>query len=77
MKLKHNCPLCNATGRWVTTDPCVPPVEIPCPSCDGKGYTTEEINFPEYDVLLEKLGEIKTKQNQMQADINYIKAKVG
>ena len=27
--------------------------------------------------ILGKLNEIKTKQNQMQADINYIRAKVG
>ncbi len=77
MQIKHNCALCNATGRWVTTNPCLPPIEITCPSCAGKGYTTNEILFPENAVLLEKLGEIKTKQNQMQADINYIKAKVG
>jgi len=77
MQIKHNCPLCNATGSWVTTDPYIPPAEIPCPSCDGKGYTTEEILFPEYDVLVDSLEKIKMKLNQMQADINYIKTKVG
>ena len=41
------------------------------------GYTTEEILFPEYVELLDKLDTLKTKIKKMQDDVDYIKEKVG
>ncbi len=77
MQIKNVCYLCEGTGSVFTTDPYYPPTEITCPYCDGVGYLTKDIIGSELTDTLSKLDEIKTKQNQMQADINYIKAKVG
>jgi excinuclease UvrABC ATPase subunit len=76
MELRHRCTRCDGTGRTLSNNPYAPQTEIPCPHCGGKGYNADEMSFPEYDVLMEKLDEVKTKINQMQADINYIKAKL-
>lgn len=76
MQIKILCTLCDASGQKV--DPLtIPPTSGICQNCDGVGYTTIDVIAPELDTIFEKLEEIKTKQNQMQADINYIKAKVG
>lgn len=61
----------------MTHEPYETPTDITCPHCAGLGYNAVTIFAPEFDVLLEKVQEVKTKINQMQADINYIKAKVG
>ncbi len=78
MQIKLGCPDCEQTGIFTTHTPYGPPTQIPYVLCNGLGYLLKEtIICPEFDTVNEKLEEIKTKQNRMQADINYIKAKVG
>ncbi len=62
---------------WLEREPCprclsvgVLPEEDPCIQCGGIGYISlTSMNG-------DKIQEIKTKQNQMQADINQISARV-
>lgn len=54
-------------------------MDIPCLTCLGNGKVdiAEGIETIDITEVTDKLQEIKTKINKMQADINYIKAKVG
>lgn len=66
--ISGKCPYCDGGKVIVDQQP------VDCPRCAGTGRAfLAEVSF---DVLLEKIQEIKTKINQMQADINYIRAKV-
>lgn len=73
MFIKMPCPSCKGAANFTGTLP--EPFEIDCPNCID-GYIRTEIESSE-DVIIAKLEQLKTKINQMQADINYIKAKVG
>lgn len=66
-------------------DPGIPAriIRLECPDCKGfgkhivgyhKGYLEQVAAKQE---ILDRIQEVKTKINKMQADINYIKAKVG
>ena len=71
MQIKNFCYQCLGTGQQQDG---VPPFPVTCRYCDGVGYSVVDIDASD---IFEKLNEIKAKQNQMQADINYIKTKVG
>lgn len=51
------------------------PVSSPCSPCGGSGKIPA--GWVDIESLMDKCNELKTKINQMQADISYIKAKVG
>jgi len=74
------CELCNGTGTVIRGTPTNPGQPVTCPRCNGVGRVKSGY-IPDVDstltTIITKCEEIKTKQNQMQADINYIKAKVG
>lgn len=70
MKTIEYCPKCLGTGTVSAY-----PDTVPCNRCKGDGQI--EVGLVDSSSLEDKLQEIKTKINQMQADINYIKAKVG
>ncbi len=74
MFLRLKCSDCKGTGQQTGGDP---PASYPCPNCNGIGYNAQEIISDELTDILSKCEHIKAKLNQMQADINYIKAKVG
>lgn len=74
MQIKRLCSYCDGSGQVSGGDP---PVIHNCLPCSGVGYTTGDIIFPEHEEVMEKLAELKTKINQIQADVNYIKSKVG
>ena len=72
------CQDCDGTGQKTVG---APPEQVYCNNCGGTGINAP---FKYIDGLVdaftyidEKIQEVKTKINQMQADINYIKAKVG
>jgi hypothetical protein len=48
-----------------------------CVLCGGSGVSPRQIGVIDATDVDDKLQELKTKVNQLQADINYIKAKVG
>jgi hypothetical protein len=75
MQLKNTCAYCNGTGK--DTRNSIPPMEYTCVKCDGVVFFVFDIIGSDFADILDKIQEIKTKASQMQADINYIKAKVG
>uniref|UniRef100_A0A6M3KB03 Putative chaperone n=1 Tax=viral metagenome TaxID=1070528 RepID=A0A6M3KB03_9ZZZZ len=72
-----NCERCNGTGIITYVGYETPTTT--CTACNGTGKI-ESGYIPDVDstltTIIAKCEEIKTKQNRMQADINYIKAKV-
>jgi DnaJ-class molecular chaperone len=76
ISIDQKCTYCDGTGSRVVGY--VPPGEtgnlIPCSECNGTGITQSEQQIS--DSLEEKLAEIKTKCDQIQADTNKIWAKV-
>ena len=70
MKSIEYCPKCLGTGMLSVYQD-----TIPCNRCKGDGQI--EIGLVDSVNVEEKIQELKTKLNQIQADINYIKAKVG
>jgi excinuclease UvrABC ATPase subunit len=64
MQLEHRCSPCHGTGTTVTTDPWENPTSIPCPYCGAKGYVTEDILFPEYELLAASISETKDIANK-------------
>ena len=80
MDIKKKCSFCNGEGqRYVgPTGAGAPPRQlVSCTECGGTGYVQDEVLDDTFDdAILAKLDEIKTKVNQMQADINWIKAKL-
>ncbi len=77
MQIKHICYFCKGTQVFPLNDPYSPAGDVPCPYCQAVGYSTTDIIGDEFNNILDKIQELKTKINTMQADINYIKAKVG
>ena len=77
MQIKHVCVECDGTGIVGKHDPYSPETEQPCPYCQGVGYLTTDIIGTDFTDILDKIQEVKTKINTMQADVNYIKSKVG
>lgn len=72
---KHKkCSRCIGTGVDTYRDVDGVPVSNPCSACAGTGKVPD--GWLDVEGLMIKLDELKTKINQMQADINYIKAKV-
>ncbi len=77
MQIKNHCVPCHGTGHVVTHDPYSTPSDIPCSYCNGVGYIATDIIGTDFTDILDKIQEVKTKVNAMQADVNYIKSKVG
>lgn len=77
MQLKHVCTECDGTGKVRDADHWESPSDIDCKYCQGIGYSVTNIIGDDFTNIIDKIQEVKTKINQMQADINYIKAKVG
>jgi hypothetical protein len=75
MQLKSICSYCQGTGK--DTRHSDPPAEYTCRICDGIGFFVTDIIGDDFNNILDKIQEVKTKINTMQADISYIKAKVG
>ncbi len=68
--IKFRCTVCDGTGIYPGEN------AQTCPGCEGTGYTDSRLEFDATEIL-DKVQEVKTKINQMKADIEYIKAKVG
>ena len=68
--LTNKCPYCDDEGQSIMRDE-----TGSCSYCNGTGRRF--IGEMPFTSIEDKIQEVKTKINQMQADINYIKAKVG
>jgi len=79
--LYRYCKTCGGDG-FILNSSIFPdsPENVICSECNGRGEVLQMSLDSLVDAFSEingKMQEIKTKINQMQADINYIKAKFG
>ena len=77
-KIISRCTLCEGTGYLLLG---AEQIQKECPNCGGGGEYAISTDIEGLSIeltgIITKVQEVKTKVNQMQADISYIKTKVG